>query len=519
MADLAKLVVSLEAETRKYRQGMDRAQRRLDRFQRSQTRSLRSIEARFRNLGRVVGSAFGFFIGGSIATAIRNTAKQADELENLGRRLGVAADQLQAWQLVAERFNVTNQSLNTGIQRLQRRSAEAAVGLGEARGALRELGISAQSFNNLSLDDQILRLARAFETVETDADRTRLAFKLFDTEGVALLQFLKEGEQGLQALRRELDGQIWSEEERRRLSEANTSLKIMEQRTTLLAGSLSSLVLEGGDTFSTWLDEIREKINNLTGSFSGLLNKISRLGAFGLLGQVVASPAPEDDTPPPIVIDQGTDDPLDALARALDVSKTTKNDVDFAIEQGLEAAKKWEAIGKRFRNNVDFAIEQAIELGGALAENARQAEDAFTDLFVTNMVEAAEGGFRSILQSFSRTLQQMAAKLLASQVFRLLGFGNPGGGFLGLGKLFGGARADGGPVTGGRAFLVGERGPELFVPGSSGAIMPNGAGGFSIQQNITVNGASRGEMLVAAKAIEENTKAVVFDELRRSGRL
>jgi len=40
---------------------------------------------------------------------------------------------------------------------------------------------------------------------------------------------------------------------------------------------------------------------------------------------------------------------------------------------------------------------------------------------------------------------------------------------------FSGARADGGPVTPGGAYLVGERGPEMFVPSSAGAISPNGA--------------------------------------------
>lgn len=43
-------------------------------------------------------------------------------------------------------------------------------------------------------------------------------------------------------------------------------------------------------------------------------------------------------------------------------------------------------------------------------------------------------------------------------------------------------RAGGGPVSGGRAYLVGERGPEMFVPGMSGGIIPNGAGGTTTIQ-------------------------------------
>jgi hypothetical protein len=59
------------------------------------------------------------------------------------------------------------------------------------------------------------------------------------------------------------------------------------------------------------------------------------------------------------------------------------------------------------------------------------------------------------------------------------------GGFLG----FGGGRAMGGPVSANTAYVVGERGPELFVPGNSGTIIPNGGGGGGTTINLTVNGA------------------------------
>ncbi len=55
-------------------------------------------------------------------------------------------------------------------------------------------------------------------------------------------------------------------------------------------------------------------------------------------------------------------------------------------------------------------------------------------------------------------------------------------------RMFGGGRAAGGPVTQGTAYMVGEQGPELFVPNSSGYIVPNNAmGGSTI--NINVSGA------------------------------
>jgi hypothetical protein len=77
------------------------------------------------------------------------------------------------------------------------------------------------------------------------------------------------------------------------------------------------------------------------------------------------------------------------------------------------------------------------------------------------------------------------------------------GGFLG----FGGNRAMGGPVSGSTAYVVGERGPELFVPQGSGTIIPNnrmGGGGTTI--NLTVNGAIDAE----------GTARTIIDVLNRS---
>ena len=52
-------------------------------------------------------------------------------------------------------------------------------------------------------------------------------------------------------------------------------------------------------------------------------------------------------------------------------------------------------------------------------------------------------------------------------------------------------RAKGGPVKGGSPYIVGEKGPELFVPSSSGNIVPNDAmGGANIVVNVDASGSS-----------------------------
>lgn len=56
-----------------------------------------------------------------------------------------------------------------------------------------------------------------------------------------------------------------------------------------------------------------------------------------------------------------------------------------------------------------------------------------------------------------------------------------------LKSVFSGARADGGPVGSGGAYLVGERGPELFRPSTAGEVSPLGGGGGTVV-NVTVQG-------------------------------
>ena len=55
--------------------------------------------------------------------------------------------------------------------------------------------------------------------------------------------------------------------------------------------------------------------------------------------------------------------------------------------------------------------------------------------------------------------------------------------------------ADGGTVTGGRTYLVGERGPELFTAGRTGTITPNNAmsGGLTYAPVVTIQGGATEE--------------------------
>jgi hypothetical protein len=117
--------------------------------------------------------------------------------------------------------------------------------------------------------------------------------------------------------------------------------------------------------------------------------------------------------------------------------------------------------------------------------------------------QALANFFQATANNFLNMAAQMIAKYIQMQIIGLATSFLPGGGlFKGAGPYqFGagntgvkgfalpnilGARASGGPVSAGQPYLVGERGPELFMPRSSGSIYPNDAIGMA-GANIVVN--------------------------------
>jgi tape measure domain-containing protein len=86
-------------------------------------------------------------------------------------------------------------------------------------------------------------------------------------------------------------------------------------------------------------------------------------------------------------------------------------------------------------------------------------------------------------------------------------------------------RAEGGPVAGGQPYIVGERGPEWFVPNRAGTVLPNGmspGGGPVINNTISIDarGADAGveaRLRLMAGQIARQASAMTLDSIRRGG--
>ena len=86
---------------------------------------------------------------------------------------------------------------------------------------------------------------------------------------------------------------------------------------------------------------------------------------------------------------------------------------------------------------------------------------------IVGAIDGAITGAKSLQESLADVLKDIGKMLISFGIKSLLGGIDIGGT-----KVFGGGRAAGGPVSGNSTYMVGEKGPELFVPSSSGTIIP-----------------------------------------------
>lgn len=180
-------------------------------------------------------------------------------------------------------------------------------------------------------------------------------------------------------------------------------------------------------------------------------------------------------------------------------------DINMALDEQIKmlgmSAKEQEAYNLAAQAGVSIDSEAGRVIAEKVSQLYDQAEalrdqtyamDALRDAgsdFFTDWISGAKSfkdAALDALDSLNKRILQMIADNLMEKLFGEFGTtgtgstaGTAGGGWgqaIGsfIGSIFGGARAGGGDVWGNRAYLVGEQGPEMFVPNTAGTIIPAG---------------------------------------------
>ena len=186
---------------------------------------------------------------------------------------------------------------------------------------------------------------------------------------------------------------------------------------------------------------------------------------------------------------------------SFDITTASPRDIQMMDELKMKLGEYNELLGKRKVLETDLQII-ARNAGNILASGFEDA--IFSGQKLGEVIRSL--GMDLMRMVFQQTVTAPLAAGISGAILK--GFG---------------ARAMGGPVNSGSPYVVGEKGPELFVPHSSGSIVPNGAmgssgstGGVTVNYNIAA-GVSRSELVPILEQERRRLKAEIPDMVRRGG--
>jgi hypothetical protein len=238
-------------------------------------------------------------------------------------------------------------------------------------------------------------------------------------------------------------------------------------------------------------------------------------------------------------LDQGKSDRIQAETEAV---QSTLNGLDMQLEK-VNAVSDSEKDALQLRQieldllgrNITLTERERKEIQGKIADiraaTEARKEEEFIQQNINNLVNTAGQQFTNLFQTLingtnswndalRNTLNTLANALVRFGI-NALG-GSDGVGFFSmLAGTFSGGRAQGGSVGSGRSYLVGEQGPELFMPKASGTIVPNhalGGGTANIVVNVDATGSSAEGNAQDSKRLGEAIGVAIRQELIKQKR-
>ena len=199
------------------------------------------------------------------------------------------------------------------------------------------------------------------------------------------------------------------------------------------------------------------------------------------------------------------------LADGLAVIADRYKGIADAQSANLTASRDWSAGWKdAFDNYVEHATNAATKAGEQFSAITTGMNSA-----IDNFVDNGKFSFEDMATSIIKDLVKIEMKALAMEGLKgLFGSSGGGGGLLStIGSFIGGFFADGGQPPMNKASIVGEKGPELFVPRSAGTIVPNnalGGGGQVVNNNTNVTNNH-----YTVNAVDAKSVAQLFAENRK----
>jgi len=434
-----------------------------------------------------------------LALMVRNTANAADRIDKMSQKIGMSRKGFQEWDFILSQSGTSIDSMAMGMKSLTAKMEEAKNGAGRGAAVFERLGIIIT--DSMSQEDVFRQAVISLQGMEDGAEKAYLAQELFSRSGQELMPLLNQQAgyvDELTATYERLGLEISDE-----VIDAGVNYKDTMDQLKRSFGAIfiavGSEVLPIFQKFADWfivsgIPAIRNFIEIIKNVINWLSENtlIIKLVAGAIIGAMIPALVAWAKsiwfTVIPAIIKMGI-----ALLPYM---------IAGAIIAGVVAGIWW------IVTNWDLVEVKLMEIWEAIKQYFWTTVEAWkimiSDFFewVKGIPEWAmgivEGVFNSIMNQ-AKDIIGDAVEWMISKIMSLFNFIKdiPGkvmdsvksvGSFLGspVKSIMG--KASGGPVSGGSPYIVGERGPELFVPRSSGNIVPNHklGGGITINVNTMI---------------------------------
>lgn len=233
------------------------------------------------------GAAVGVAATAVTAALVKSGLSSADALAKTADKLGVTTEALAAYRFAAEQTGVSQEKADVALQRFTRRLSDAASGTGPAVKAFEALGLSASELIELAPDQAFARVAEQMNKVENQSQKVSIAFKLFDSEGVGLVNTLALGADGLEQMRSEAEvlGLTLSRVDAAKVEQANDAMNRISKAVVGFSQHLAA-------KFAPLLTLIAERLFGVTKEAGGMGNVATKAfnaitKAAGIFGNAI----------------------------------------------------------------------------------------------------------------------------------------------------------------------------------------------------------------------------------------
>ena len=206
---------------------------------------------------KAAGIAAGFIAARASINGVTNAMDKLDRLGKLSDQLEIDPNTLRGLDLAATQTGTSFETMTKGVQRLARTIGEARQGITTGTKALEDIGMAAEDFEGLSVEEQFLKAADAIAKIDDPTKKAAVATRLFGRSGQELLNVLNLGSEGIRNFVREaeeLGGPI-SREDIARVEAANDAIDKMGRAWE---GITQQLTIEFAPIIESIADGLRE---------------------------------------------------------------------------------------------------------------------------------------------------------------------------------------------------------------------------------------------------------------------